>query len=105
MTNLNVPGLGTFADIAAYIDGVGDAARSASREIARASTTAKNAALTAMALAMRRNESTLLAANADDIVAAQACGHDHAFIDRLTLSPNAIAAMAAGICEIVALPD
>ena len=54
MTNLNVPGLGTFADVAAYVDGVGNAARIAARALARADTAAKNAALTEMAEAIRQ---------------------------------------------------
>ena len=65
MTNLNVPGLGTFDDVAAYVDGVGNAARIAARALARADTAAKNAALTEMAEAIRRDEARLLAANAE----------------------------------------
>jgi glutamate-5-semialdehyde dehydrogenase len=105
MTNLNVPGLGTFDDIAAYIDSVGNAARNAARALARADTASKNAALTATAAAIRRNESRLLAANAEDVRAARAAGNDAAFVDRLTLTPTAIAAMADGLLEIAALPD
>src|SRR5205823_1973262 len=105
MTNLNVPGLGTFDDIAAYIDGVGNAARNAARALARADTASKNAALTATATATRRNESRLLAANAEDVDAARAAGNDAAFLDRLTLTTTAIAAMADGLREIAALPD
>src|SRR5947208_7296284 len=105
MTNLNVPGLGTFDDIAAYIDGVGEVARRAARELAKASTGAKNAALSATAAIIRRYESQLLTANRDDVAAARATGHDDAFIDRLTLTPKSIAAMADGLLEIAALPD
>jgi len=105
MTNLNVPGLGTFADVAAYVDGVGNAARIAARALARADTAAKNAALTEMAEAIRRDEARLLAANAEDVNAARAAGKDAAFVDRLTLTPTAIAAMADGLREIAALPD
>ena len=105
MTNLNVPGLGTFADVAAYMRGVGEAARDAARVIARADTAAKNAALTTMAAAIRRDEARLLAANAEDVAAARAAGNDAAFVDRLTLTPKAIAAMADGLAEIAALPD
>ena len=105
MTNLNVPGLGTFDDIAAYIDGVGEAARRAARELAKASTGAKNTALSATAAIIRRRESQLLATNRDDVAAARATGHDDAFIDRLTLTPKSIAAMADGLLEIAALPD
>src|SRR5512143_3195919 len=45
MTNLNIPGLPDIADIAAYVEGMGRAARTAARELARADTAAKNAAL------------------------------------------------------------
>ena len=46
-----------------------------------------------------------LAANARDVAAAQAAGHDAAFVDRLALSPATIEAMAAGLEQIAALPD
>jgi glutamate-5-semialdehyde dehydrogenase len=105
MTNLNVPGLPDVADVAAYVEGVGCAARGASRELARADTAAKNAALATMAAAIRRDGALLLAANADDIAAARATGHDAAFVDRLTLTPKTIAAMAEGLEQIAALPD
>ncbi len=105
MTNLAVPGLGTFADVGAYMNGVGAAARDAARELARADMRAKNAALFAMAAALRRDEARLAAANAEDVAAALAAGHDAAFVDRLTLSPKTIAAMATGLEEIAALPD
>ena len=105
MTNLDVPGLGAFADIAAYMQGVGEAARAAARELARADTAAKNAALAAMATAIRRDEAKLVRANAEDVAAARAAGQDPAFVDRLTLSPESIDAMAVGIEQIAALPD
>ncbi len=85
--------------------GVGAAARTAARELARADTAAKNAALHAMAAAIRRDEAKLAAANADDVAAAKAAGQDAAFVDRLTLSPKTIEAMAEGLEQIAALPD
>jgi len=105
MTNLNVPGLGTFADVGAYMTSVGEAARAASRVIARADTAAKNAALVGTAAAIRRDESALLQANAADVAAAHAAGQDAAFVDRLTLTAKSIGAMADGLLEIAALPD
>ena len=105
MTDLAVPGLGTFADIGAYMQGVGEAARAAARDVARAETRVKNDALGAMATAVRRDAARLLAANAEDVAAASAAGHDAAFVDRLTLSEKTIAAMAKGLEEIAALPD
>ena len=91
-------------DIAAYMHGVGEAARAAARVIAAASTDAKNAALLASAAAIRRDESKLLAANAEDVAAAAAAGQDAAFVDRLRLMPKSIAAMAEGLEQIAALP-
>src|SRR5688572_17978953 len=105
MTNLNVPGLGSFADVGAYMLGVGEAARAAARALARADTASKNKALTAMAAAIRRDEAKLLAANSEDVAAAKSRGQDAAFVDRLMLTPKTIAAMAQGLHEIAALPD
>ncbi|HEY8244089.1 MAG TPA: glutamate-5-semialdehyde dehydrogenase [Casimicrobiaceae bacterium] len=105
MSNLAVPGLGTFADVAAYMRGVGEAARAASRVLARADTAAKNRALSAMAAAIRRDASKLTAANAEDVRAAREGGEDAAFVDRLTLKPETIEAMAKGLEDIAALAD
>jgi glutamate-5-semialdehyde dehydrogenase len=105
MTDLAVPGLGTFADVAAYMRGVGEAARAASRALARADAAAKDRALAAIAAAIRRDAAKLLAANADDVAAAKASGADAAFVDRLTLTRGSVEAMAKGVEEIVALPD
>jgi len=105
MTNLAVPGLGTFADVGAYMHGVGEAARVAARELARADTKAKNGALAAMAAAIRRDATKLVAANAQDVAATREAGHDAAFVDRLTLGAATIAAMAEGLEQIASLPD
>src|SRR5438552_2882721 len=101
MTNLNVPGL----DLPAYMREVGQRARAASRTLASAATSVKDGALLAMARAVRRDEAKLLAANARDISAAKTSGCDAAFIDRLTLSPKSIAAIADGLEQIAALRD
>jgi len=91
--------------IAAYMAQVGTAARAAARVLARADTATKNAALAAMAAAIRRDQGALLAANAEDVRAAREAGHDAAFVDRLALTPKAIEAMAEGLEQIAALPD
>ena len=91
--------------VAAYMDRVGAAARAAARELARADTATRNAALAAMAAALRRDAPALLAANAADVAAAQEAGHDRAFVDRLTLTGATVAAMADGLLQIAALPD
>jgi len=92
-------------DIKNYMQQVGQAARAASRQIARASTGAKNTALLAMATAIRANISELLAANAADLSAARTDGLDAAMIDRLTLSEKGIESMAQGLEQVAALPD
>ena len=54
---------------------------------------------------IRRDSAKLRSANERDVAAARTAGHDEAFIDRLTLSPDGIEAMAAGLEAIAALPD
>jgi glutamate-5-semialdehyde dehydrogenase len=92
-------------DIKTYMDGVGHAARAASRETAKASTAAKNAALLAMAAAIRASREDLLAANAADVAEAKANGLDAALIDRLTLTAKGVESMAQGLEQVAALPD
>ena len=92
-------------DIAHYMQTVGQRARAASRAMARADTSAKNAALSALAAAIRRETDTLLAANAEDVAAARAAGLEPAMLDRLTLSAKGVAAMAEGVEQVAALAD
>jgi len=99
------PDLAPTTDVAAYMQRVGEAARQASRIVARASTHSRNFALQRMADAIRRDADALLDANAQDVAAARSSGHDAAFVDRLTLTARSIDAMAQGLTEIVALPD
>ncbi len=73
---------------------VGRRAREASRAAARADTHQKNAALKAIAAAIRRDAAALLAANAEDLAAARAAGLEAAMLDRLTLTEKGVAAMA-----------
>ncbi len=101
MTNLNVPGL----DLPAYMREVGRRARAAARDLARASTAQKNAALLAAAAAIERESERLRAANACDVAQSRAAGDEEAFLDRLTLKPSTIEAMAEGLRQVVALAD
>ena len=84
---------------------VGRRARAASRAMARADTAVKNQALTLIAAAIRRDAALLKDANRRDLDAARAAGLAPAMLDRLTLSDQAIATMAEGLEQIVALPD
>lgn len=92
-------------DVAAYMHDAGERARAAARVLARASTATKDEALGAIARGLRARASDLIAANARDVDAARAAGGDAAFVDRLTLTPAVIEAMAHGVEEIIALPD
>ena len=84
---------------------MGQAARAAARELARASTELKNRALDAMAATIRREQGRILSANAVDVAAAKKGGSDAAFVDRLTLTPRLVEQMAAGVEQVAALPD
>jgi len=88
-----------------YMQTVGRQARVASRRLATASTAEKNAALLAIAAAIRRDKATLVAANQDDLAAARAAGLESAMLDRLTLSEKGVEAMAAGVEQVATLPD
>ena len=92
-------------DIQNYMQTLGRQARAASRQLAAASTEAKNGALRAMAAEIRARREVLLAANARDLEEARAAGLEPALIDRLTLNENGIEAMAAGLEQVAALPD
>jgi len=84
---------------------MGQAARAASRELARAGTELKNQALNAMAAAIRQQQSRILSANAADVAAAKKGASDAAFVDRLTLTPKLVEQMAAGVEQVAALAD
>jgi glutamate-5-semialdehyde dehydrogenase len=92
-------------DVKAYMRGLGQAARAAARVLARADTGTKNRALAAMAAAIRTGEKQLLTANRDDVEQAVKDGRDAAFVDRLTLTPQLVEQMAAGLEQVAQLPD
>ena len=84
---------------------IGRRAREAAGALANLSTDLKNRTLLAMADGIEARQDFLLAENAKDIGSAGDRGISKAVIDRLTLNPQRVAAMAAGIRDIVALPD
>jgi glutamate-5-semialdehyde dehydrogenase len=85
-----------------HLQRAAQAAREAARELARSSEDQRNAALIAMATALREAAPAILAANASDL-AESAAGP--AFRDRLTLTGARVAAMAQGIEDVAGLPD
>jgi len=84
---------------------MGRAARFAARAMARASTAARNAALMAIAQALRSQGARLQAENSRDLDAGRAKGLDAAMLDRLRLSDQALETMALGLEQIAELPD
>ncbi len=92
-------------DIQHYMQQLGQQARAASRDMARADTSVKNRALLAIASAIRRDKEKLLAANQQDLDAARAAGMEAAMLDRLTLTEKGVATMAEGLEQIATLAD
>jgi glutamate-5-semialdehyde dehydrogenase len=93
------------SDIAALMHAMGQRAKEAARTLALAPTAQKDAALAAMAQAVRRCKADILAANAQDIAEAKAAGATAAFLDRLALDDKRLAAAADGLDVVRALPD
>ena len=92
-------------DITAYMAHVGAAARTAAREMAAASTAAKNAALRGLAGRLREQGGSLQAANAQDIEAAERGGLAAPLLDRLRLTPAVLETVAEGCEQLAAMPD
>ena len=84
---------------------MGAAARSAARQMARASTEKKNMALQAMADGLADCETDVLAANKIDADAGRTNGLSEALIDRLTLTPERLQSVASDVRAIASLPD
>ena len=84
---------------------LGRRAKVASRVLATASTTGKDAALEASAGLLVRRTAEILDANASDVSRAEAAGTAATVVDRLRLSPARIESMAAGLRQVAALPD
>jgi glutamate-5-semialdehyde dehydrogenase len=93
------------SDIAATMREIGRSAKAAARVLALAPTAQKDQALAAMAAAIRARKSDILAANAEDMAQAKQSGTTAAFLDRLALDDNRVAAMADGLDIVRTLPD
>ena len=79
--------------------------RAAQRVLARMDAPAKAAALHAAAAALRAEAGAILAANAEDVAAAEAAGVSGAMLDRLRLDPARLEATAAAVDSVADLPD
>ncbi len=92
-------------ETAALMAELGRKARRSARRVALAPNAQKSAALRAAAGEIRRAAPQILAANAQDVADARGRGTPASFLDRLTLDPQRIEAMARGVEEIADLPD
>jgi glutamate-5-semialdehyde dehydrogenase len=81
------------------------AAKAAARELAMVDSAVKDGALLAIADALEARAPEILEANARDLSAGRESGLSAALMDRLALDEGRVAAMAAGVRAIVALPD
>ncbi|MEE3255548.1 MAG: glutamate-5-semialdehyde dehydrogenase, partial [Chloroflexota bacterium] len=81
------------------------AAKNATRQMAHASTEAKNIALKAIANNLEQSQNVILSANERDINEGHNNSLNSALIDRLTLTPERLDAMAADVINIASLPD
>ncbi|MDJ0738312.1 MAG: glutamate-5-semialdehyde dehydrogenase [Gammaproteobacteria bacterium] len=94
-----------ITDVAAYLRGLGERARAASRVLAAADSGAKNAALDAIAADLDAQRDRLVAENRRDLDAGAAKGLDAALLDRLELNAARIDGMIEGLRQVAALPD
>jgi glutamate-5-semialdehyde dehydrogenase len=94
-----------MSDLESLILEYGRRAREAARALARSGTDQKNAALRAMADRLAAGGDAILEANRADLDKAAADGIGGAMLERLTLNPKRIQAMAEGIRQVAALED
>jgi glutamate-5-semialdehyde dehydrogenase len=80
-------------------------ARAAAADLAVRPRADKDAALRAMAEAVEAHTERLLEANAHDVTRAEQAGTSASIVDRLRLSEERVAAMAAGLRQVAGLPD
>lgn len=93
------------SDIANAILAMGARARAASHELVKLTTAQKNDILRAMAVGVREQRDTILAANAKDVAAAEEKGLSKPMVDRLRLDPKSLEGIATAIEQVAELPD
>lgn len=94
-----------MSDIEGYMLELGSRARVASREIGKATTAQKNAALRAIAALIDSRREQLLQANQSDLSAGAEKGLEPALMDRLELTQARIDTMIEGLLQVAGLDD
>ncbi|MEU1781500.1 MULTISPECIES: glutamate-5-semialdehyde dehydrogenase [Streptomyces] len=80
-------------------------ARAAAAELAPLPRSVKDEALLAIADALEVRTREIVEANAEDVEKARAAGTSESVVDRLTLTPERVRAIAKDVRDVVALPD
>ncbi|GAB2901794.1 glutamate-5-semialdehyde dehydrogenase [Streptomyces mayteni] len=80
-------------------------AKEAAAALAPVPRTARDRALLAIADALEARAAEVVEANAADVARAREAGTSDTVIDRLTLTPERVAAIASDVRDVVALPD
>jgi glutamate-5-semialdehyde dehydrogenase len=83
----------------------GKAAKAAARRLARFGRSEKDAALHRIADLLIERQDAILAANAADLVSAEAAGTSPALLDRMLLTPQRLATIASDVRTVAGLPD
>lgn len=94
-----------MTDVANEVKALAKRARRASAKLGQTGTEERNAALAAMAAALRAHADAIIAANEADMEAARRNGTKESLLDRLMLDEGRIDGIAAALEELIALPD
>ncbi len=94
-----------MTDLKSLVLEYGQRARQAARALSRMGTEQKNAALRAMADRLESGMEGILEANREDLEKAGKDGLAGAMLERLTLNPKRVQAMAEGVRQVAALED
>ena len=94
-----------MADLETSVRAIALAARKASAVLARTTTDQRNAALLAMARALREHSAAIVEANAEDMKAGRAAGMSEGLLDRLELNEQRVEGMASALEDLASLSD
>ncbi|GAA1340310.1 glutamate-5-semialdehyde dehydrogenase [Arthrobacter roseus] len=92
-------------DVIAAVNTIADRARTASRIVSKANRSWKDRALRAIGEALVARQAAILSANEKDISNGKERGTSAALLDRLSLTPERIAGLAASLENLAGLPD
>lgn len=87
------------------VNEIASRAKRAARQLRRAGTERKNAALNAIADALEENSTAIIAANAGDLESGRAVGTSSGLLDRLLLDDARMRTIVSSVRDVVGLPD